>query len=292
MILSYQETRDAYRETQQERAAFAKIRNAEYYYSAQLRKIAMHIDALVKGMMPATPAMLDELQRILERYGDILRPWARSTAARMLADVQRRDGNAWVRYGNLMGMSLRREITETPFGDRLQQLMDSQVDLITSLPRDAALRVHQIVTGNLYSGARPDQLVQHILQTGEVTKARAMLIARTETGRVASSVTQIRAEYIGSPGYIWRSANDYLVRPEIGTPNFAKLNTLAMGSHRKLNGTYQLWSAPPIAGTRGERAHAGAIYNCRCWPEPILPGDEPSKYAPAWAKEWLSTNAA
>jgi SPP1 gp7 family putative phage head morphogenesis protein len=104
-----------------------------------------------------------------------------------------------------------------------------------------------------------------------VTRSRAELIARTETGRAASALTQARAEYIGSPGYLWRNANDYKVRPEIGIKHFAKLNTLAKGSHRKLEGTFHRWDDPPIAGVNGERAHPGSIYNCRCWAEPVLP---------------------
>jgi uncharacterized protein with gpF-like domain len=101
--------------------------------------------------------------------------------------------------------------------------------------------------------------------------SHARLIARTETARTASVLTEVRAKSVGSEGYIWRTSLDADVRPKIGTPNFAKLNTLAMGSHRKLEGTFHRWDDPPIASENGERAHPGQIYNCRCWPEPVLP---------------------
>jgi hypothetical protein len=26
-----------------------------------------------------------------------------------------------------------------------------------------------------------------------------------------------------------------------------------------------------VAGEQGEHAHAGMIYNCRCYPEPVIP---------------------
>jgi SPP1 gp7 family putative phage head morphogenesis protein len=264
-------TFDAYQETQQERAAFAKIRNSERYYGAQLRKIANAIETLVNGMQPDNAADLDTLQRILERYSDLLRPWARSVARRMLADVERRDRTAWIKYSRFMGVTLRHELLNTPIGEDLNLLMDQQVNLITSLPLEAARRVHDIAIGNLYGGERASEIVKQIMLTGQVTKARANLIARTETSRASTMLTMARAKQIGSTGYIWRSSRDYKVRPELGIRNFAKLNTLPMGSHRKLDGTFHAWTDPPIADPSGVRAHPGAIYNCRCYAEPVLP---------------------
>jgi SPP1 gp7 family putative phage head morphogenesis protein len=189
----------------------------------------------------------------------------------MLADVERRDRRAWVTYSRMMGTQLRHELLDTPLGDTYQQLMDQQVDLITSLPLEAAKRVHTLVTEKLFTGTRATEVAKQIMQTGEVTQARANLIARTETSRAATTVTQARAQFIGSPGYIWRTARDYKVRPETGIPHFASLNTLAMGSHRKLEGTFHLWTDPPIADPTGIRAHPGSIWNCRCYPEPVIP---------------------
>jgi SPP1 gp7 family putative phage head morphogenesis protein len=264
-------TVDAYRETRQERAVFSRVRLAERGYSIQLRKIAQHIDDIIRAMRPDSIADMDTLQRMLERYADILRPWAQATAGRMLAEVERRDTRAWVSYARLMGAELEHEIRRAPTGEALARLLDQQVDLITSLPREAALRVHQLTTNNLYGGSRASEVAKQILLTGQVTKARANLIARTETSRTATALAQARAEHIGSPGYIWRNSQDYKVRPELGIKHFAQLNTLAMGSHRKLEGTFHRWDTPPIAGTRGERAHPGGIYNCRCYPEPVIP---------------------
>lgn len=272
MLDAFKPTTDAPRsETGAERRAFEQIKNAERYYGVQLRKVAKHIEDLVKVMDPYNVHDMDTLQRVLERYAEIVRPWASSVARRMLSDVERRDRFAWANYARMMGVELRREILNAPTGEAMMRLMDQQVDLITSLPREAAKRVHDLVTGNLYTGARAAEVASHIMQTGLVTKARANLIARTETSRAATAMTQARAEHIGSAGYIWRNANDYKVRPELGIKGFAKLNTLKMGSHRKLEGTFHAWNDPPIADPSGIRAHPGTIWNCRCWAEPVLP---------------------
>lgn len=257
-------------DTRRQRLLFAKVRNAERYYGVQLRKVAKHIDDLVRGIDLTNHNDVDMLRRMLERYSEVLRPWARSAAARMLSEVSRRDLAAWRAHAKLLGTELRREIAEAPTGDIIQRLMDNQVDLITSLPRDAAQRVHNIVVGNLYTGARPDEVAKHIMETGNVTKARANLIAYTESSRAATALTQARSEQMGVTHYVWRSVMDYKTRPELGIRGFSRLNTLARGSHRKLNGTVHAWNNPPVAAPDGTRAHPGSIFYCRCYAEPVL----------------------
>jgi SPP1 gp7 family putative phage head morphogenesis protein len=246
---------DARRDTRKEREAFARVRNAEVKFTVQLRSVAKHIGDLVKGMASGSPHDLDTLTRLLDRYSVILRPWARAISASLLADVSRRDEKAWAQYARFMGLELRKELAETPTGEIMRQLLDEQVDLITSLPLEAAKRVQAIATGQLYSGQRAEVLAKQIMLSGEVAKSRADTIARTETTRAATTLTQARAKQIGSEGYIWRTAHDWNVRP----------------LHKKLEGTFHRWDAPPIAGSNGERAHPGAIYNCRCYPEPVIP---------------------
>lgn len=104
-------------------------------------------------------------------------------------------------------------------------------------------------------GVRASETAKEIERTGDVTRSRADLIARTETTRAATSMVEARARHVGSEGYIWRTVGDVDVR-EI---------------HKKLEGKFVRWDSPPVAGENGERAHAGAIYNCRCWPEPVIP---------------------
>ena len=266
------DTQDAsWYDNRRAREAFAETRNAERWYGIQLRKLARHIDELVRGINPNNRDDLITLRYVLERYSDLVKPWARTMAKRMLDDVSRRDIRAWNLHAKAMGEEMRREILNAPTGEMMRGLMDDQVSLITSLPLQAAQRVHELSMGNLYSGARAAEVAKQLMETGQVTKSRAETIARTEAGRASISFTQARAQFIGSEGYIWRTAGDYKVRPEIGIAHFAQLNTLARGSHRKLEGTFHKWTEPPIAGQRGERAHPGAIYNCRCFAEVVIP---------------------
>lgn len=242
-------------ETRRERESFERVRNAEKHYAAQLRKVARQVGMLANfGGDPDDPATVARLTDILRRYSQDIKPWARVAATAMLADVNRRDEQAWMRLSQVMGAELEHEIRNAPTGARMLLLLDEQVDLITSIPMDAARRVHKLATQDLVSGTRADQIAKAILSTSHVSVGRANLIARTEVGRASGALTQARAEYAGITHYVWRSLGDVDVRP----------------LHKKLNGTVQLYDRPPISGEAGERAHAGMIYNCRCWMEPVI----------------------
>jgi SPP1 gp7 family putative phage head morphogenesis protein len=175
----------------------------------------------------------------------------------MLYETARRDEKAWRTHARLLGEGISQELKSADIGGAYQSLMVQQVDLITSIPRDAAIRVHQLATEHLYEGRRFPDIAAEIMKSGQVSRSRADLIARTETGRAAVTFQQARAEAIGSEYYIWRAVMDWKTRE----------------LHRSLNKTMHRWDDPPISGPNGERSHPGAIYNCRCYAEPVIPGE-------------------
>lgn len=162
----------------------------------------------------------------------------------MIREVNERDRSAWRALGTDISIQLHKELREAPVGARVQELLNLQVDLITSIPREAAQRVQQLSVESFTSGTRAKEIAEEIARTGEVTRSRAMLIARTETSRAATVLTQARAESVGSVAYIWRTARDGAVRE----------------SHRKMEGQVVQWNDPPTLD--GLTGHAGALPNC------------------------------
>jgi len=79
------------------------------------------------------------------------------------------------------------------------------------------------------------------------------MIARTEIGRASTALTQARSLALGSTGYIWRTAEDGDVRH----------------SHAEMEGKFVSWDRPPTLD--GLTGHAGALPNCRCYCEVVLP---------------------
>jgi SPP1 gp7 family putative phage head morphogenesis protein len=172
----------------------------------------------------------------------------------------------WAEHGRKIGRLLRREVELAPLAGPIAQLQSQQVSLITSLPLSAAEKIHELSQEQLVTGGRWEALQPHIrneLATRAITaipegvKSRANTIARTETARVQSNVTAVRAVHIGSTGFIWRTMLDKDVRP----------------LHRGFEGQFYPWSQPPRLDDN-RPGLPGTIYNCRCYAEPVFPDVE------------------
>lgn len=238
-----------------ERLAFAKARRAENQYGIQLRRLARTVSDIIQGHPVTGMGGISSLVEALGKYAALVQPWASTAAARMLREVSLRDTAAWETHSRQMGYALRREIREAPTGAILAQLQAEQVRLITSIPLEAAKQVHEKALAGLSMGQRFDAIAKDLFAVGDITKARATLIARTEVGRAASNLTQARAQYVGSDGYIWRTIGDVDVRPE----------------HKKLEGKFIRWDSPPKTDKGLAPYHAGCGPNCRCYAEPVIP---------------------
>lgn len=248
-------TQDA---TRKEKRTFEKVRKAEAWYTQQLRKIAKHVGDLILGYAPdgvLDPHTADQVRKALDNYSKLIEPWARSVSATMVAEVARREQSIWNDMASEMSRALREEIKNAPTGVILKALQEEQVGLITSLPINAGKRVHKLALEALLSSKRADQVAEEIRQSKNVTESRAILIARTEVGRISGNLTQARSVYVGSEGYIWRTSRDGDVRK----------------THKKLEGKFIRWDKPPKTDKSLAPYHAGCGPNCRCYAEPVIP---------------------
>jgi SPP1 gp7 family putative phage head morphogenesis protein len=242
------------------RANFFAARRAEIQYGRRLRGVAKQIGDLITGFAREKDLFEHELElgQLLQKYSDMLIPWAKSIATTMLADVSNRDVAAWSALSKEMSRDLHKEIASAPTGELMRALLNEQVTLITSLPIDAAQRVHRLTLKGIEGGTRASEIAKEIMRSGQVSRGQATRIARTEVARTATALVQARATYAGSTHFKWVSVGDSDVRP----------------LHRKLNGHVFRWDDPPVADEHtGIKALPGSIWNCRCWPSPIL-GEE------------------
>lgn len=200
---------------------------------------------------------LGSFTRAMERYAETLEPWAEAVAEYMVRDTDQRIRKLWKQHAKELGKEIRQELDSAPTGFYMRELMNRQIGYIKSIPLEAAQRVHRLAIGAQASGARASEIAKEILRTEDVTLARANLIARTEVARASSALTQARARYAGSEGYVWRTAGDADVRDE----------------HAEMEGKYVRWDTRPLLAN-GRRAHAGEEPNCRCYPEPVFPEDD------------------
>lgn len=230
-----------------------QARRAERIYSQQLSRLAKQIGQIITGYQPKDLNEASTLNDMLRRYADALTPWATKIATDMLTEVNARDMNAWRALGGEISKGLVREIIQAPAGEVMRALLAEQVTLIKSMPIDAAQRVHELTLKGLEDSTRANEIAKQIMRSGEVSKSKALLIARTEVARTGSVLTEARAKHVGSEGYVWQTSRDGDVRQ----------------SHKEMQGKIVKWNDPPTLD--GMTGHAGCFPNCRCWAEVILP---------------------
>ena len=146
-------------------------------------------------------------------------------------------------------------------GQIIQKQVMENVLLIKTLPNDVAQKVVSDILENSLKGARAESTEKIIRdKTDQHARASARLIARTETAKTMSALTKARCEQLGLRWYIWRTALD---------------GTRVRLSHRIMEGVLVNWNNPPAPEELvGEKSaghyHAGNIWNCRCYSEPVL----------------------
>ena len=188
----------------------------------------------------------------LEEYGRQVAPWAEDVMLKIVEMSDRQNLGMWRELSAKLTERLQTLTTRDAVAQAIRDLSMEGAKLITSIPLDIAVEVETAAQAAAMTGTRHEALADYITSRGQVAQSRAELIARTEVSRQTTILTQTRAVSIGSDGYIWRTADDGRVRP----------------SHAAMEGQYVKWSEPPTLD--GLTGHAGALPNCRCYPEPIV----------------------
>lgn len=234
---------------------FRMSKRMENDFLRSLNQVVRQIDNIIKGFsINGNIKNPREIVQMLEQYSELITPWAKNLSSKMISEVSKKNLHSWNTQGDTIGRSLRKELELENTGFIFNKLLSEQVDLIKSLPLEAAMRVHKLTSEALITSARPKEIAAEILKTGEVTKSRATLIARTEVARTSSKLTEARSEELGLNYYIWRTSHDGDVRH----------------SHKEMDGKVIAWAVPPEVDP-GKFYHAGQFPNCRCYPEPIIP---------------------
>ena len=159
---------------------------------------------------------------------------------------------------------LMRELN-TGIGMDINQQIEENADLIRTLPNDTAHKVVKDIEEMAFKGMRASDIAKIIQdKTKQHARASARLIARTEVSKTTTALTKARCNNLDIHWYVWRTAED---------------GNRVRKSHRVMNGVLVNWNDPPsperLAGEKDVgNYHAGNIWNCRCYPEPLLEIDD------------------
>lgn len=132
---------------------------------------------------------------------------------------------------------------------------------IKTLPLNVAEQITGFVKTQAYRSIRASEISRQLQsKVAGYSKARADLIARTESSKAMTALTEARARDVGVRWYQWRTADD---------------GKRVRNSHRHMEGVLVRWDDPPspelLVGEKNVgKYNAGNIYNCRCYPSPLV----------------------
>ena len=155
---------------------------------------------------------------------------------------------------------LMRELAKG-IGLDIQNQIEENSLLIKTLPHDVASKVVNDITKEAYKGLRSSEIAKIIQEkTEKHIRASAKLIARTEVSKATTALTKARCDNLDIRWYVWRTAED---------------GDRVRKSHRIMNGVIVPWNDPPSPERLANEKdvgnyHAGNIWNCRCYPEPLI----------------------
>lgn len=162
--------------------------------------------------------------------------------------------------GRLIYEALRKEL-QGPVGGSFLFQIQRNAEIIKSMPLDISREMTKFISEEAIKGRRSNAILEDLLQMfPDMTRNKARLIARTETSKTSTALTRARAENLGLNWYRWTTSEDSRVRD----------------SHKIMDGVLVNWNDPPsperLDGLKNPPApyNAGDIYNCRCFPSPIV----------------------
>lgn len=227
------------------RALRAEVAALEAITSALLLPALERLIARADALDDDIPRITEEMRR---RWARRSRRW-RSLAERMAARLSRFN-LAQIRNQFEAVLTVDVVRSEPWLAAELDTWATTNVGLIQGIGDTAIDQMALLVTERVRSGNVGRSLVKAVEERLEVSRSRATLIARDQTGKLNGRLTQLRQENLGIGGYIWRTVGDARVRD----------------SHARLNRTKHRWSDPGPANGH----HPGGDYQCRCWAEPVL----------------------
>ena len=189
---------------------------------------------------------------------------------RMVTPLAARNYETWRKAARV---STRSHFLYTVLMEELKQGIKKDIDsqiisnaaLIKTLPSDTAQKVVRDIEEYALSGLRVEEIEKLIQdKTRQHSRASARLIAQTEVSKTTSALTKARSEELGLRWYVWRTMED---------------GDRVRKSHRIMNDVLVSWNNPPspellVKEKDVGRYHAGNIWNCRCYSEPLIDIDD------------------
>lgn len=226
----------------------------------------------LRGLLDGLDDPGDIISRLFAATTD---PWfeeyAQATAMKMVTHLFTDSGRTWRQAaksyskGKIIYKALMEEM-QGSLGAAINEAVQRNAHYIKSVPADIARQMTEHTMAKSMAGLRPEQIAQDLKDLyPHISDVKANLIARTETAKTATALTQSRCEGLGIQWYEWRTSEDQRVRT----------------SHRHMDHVLVAWDNPPspeelVHEKDIGRYPPGGIWNCRCFASPLMELDEVS----------------
>lgn len=150
---------------------------------------------------------------------------------------------------NAVGVNLETIVQGEGLDDILVASTQENVALIRSIPEEYFKKIETLVYSSTTQGDTAGSMIKQIQKIGKTTTSRAKLIARDQSSKLNSVLSQQRQQNLGVEEYVWKTSGDERVRD----------------NHRSKNGKTFRWDKPPK-----DTGHPGQDIQCRCVAQPII----------------------
>ena len=148
-----------------------------------------------------------------------------------------------------VGVDLGSIVQNEGLEDILVATTRENVSLIKSIPEEYFKKIETAVFTGTTQGSTAGSMISQIRKINGDNAKRAKLIARDQSSKLNSALSQQRQQNLGIEEYIWRTSGDERVRED----------------HKRNNGKIFRWDSPPK-----KTGHPGQDIQCRCVAQAIL----------------------
>lgn len=246
------------------RQAEAQRRILERKYHSGLRQMLHQMISILKTRKtPETVISAVENYSKSKGFLELVKSLVQRMVTGALAGQKKtwREAAAESMRGRDIAQAIREETGSPEVAKVIEAILEENAKLIKTVPEDLAKKLSKLAWEQKNKGIRPEETAKLMAKMApNLTEGQIRRIARTETAKAGSLLTEARCVDLGIDWYVWRSCKDERVR----------------SSHAQMDGVYVRWKDPPnpeaIFGghNSGTHYHPGGIYNCRCVALPVV----------------------
>lgn len=234
----------------------------ELKYRASLQRINKKIMDAVRGLKT-----VKEINAALHKVykSKMFQNLANRIANRFVTNANTIDALHWRQAARQASKSRQiyealQKTLQTNIGKTVDAQIFKNANLIKTLPLNLSQELTKFISTKTYEGIRPEDIAETLEgKIFQYTHARASTIARTESSKAMTALTEARSLDVGVNWYVWKSSKDQRVRP----------------AHKNMQEVLVRFDDPPspeelVGEKNAGHYNAGNIYNCRCWPRPLI----------------------